>query len=463
MNMKLTHFKKWPALSALATLFWFPASARAQTMPAQKSDDSSGAAQDRDPNRQEPARFDQFLDSHREIAEQVRKDPSLLNNKEFVKNHPALQSYLQEHPGIRSEIKQDPSAFMHQEDRYDMNRGDRYGTPQEMARFDQFLDNHREISQQLRKNPSLVNDQQYLKDHPALQTYLQEHPTVRREITQNPNAFMQAEQRYDQRDNDVNRDRDRDAEHNNVARSDHTTNQNNNTGTAANVNQNQSNDADRARTDRDADRNTSANRRTDADRYDRGSDQERARFDQFLDSHRETAEQIRKDPSLANNPKFLKDHPALQTYLQDHPATRSEIKNDPNGFMQQQDRFERDRAQSAGQYGRYDNDMMRNDRDRDRTFTHSGNFGEFLNAHTRLAQQLSKDPSLVKNQEYMKDHPELQSYLDAHPEVKQELMQNPQGFVKSAQQTQPFNNGQMNNNGQAAKPPSTPDPSKPKQ
>lgn len=466
MNMKLTHFKKWPALSALAMLFWFPASVSAQTMPAQKSDDNSRAAQDRDPNRQELARFDQFLDSHREIAEQVRKDPSLLNNKEFVKNHPALQSYLQEHPGVRDEIKRDPGAFMNQEDRYDrredMSRGNRYGARQQMARFDQFLDNHREISEQLRKNPSLVNDQQYLKDHPALQTYLQDHPAVRQEITQNPNAFMQAEQRYDQRENDVNRDIDRDAEHNNVARSDHSKNQNNNTGASANVNQNQSNDADRERTDRDADRDASANRRTDADR---GSDRERTRFDQFLDSHRETAEQIRKDPSLANNPKFLKDHPALQTYLQDHPAIRSEFKNDPSGFMQQQDRFERDRAQSAGQYGRYDNDMMRNDRDRDRTFSHSGSFGEFLNAHTNVAQQLSEHPSLVKNQEYMKDHPELQSYLDAHPEVREQLMQNPQGFLKSAQQSPQFNNGHMNNNGQSAKPPSTPttDPTKPKQ
>jgi dsDNA-binding SOS-regulon protein len=194
--------KKWPALSALATLFWFCSPAGAQTMAAQKNDDSSRAVQDRDRDldRQELARFDQFLDSHREIAEQVRKDPSLLNNKEFVKNHPALQSYLQEHPGVRDQVKQDPSAFMRQEDRYDrredMRRGDRNATRQEMGRFDQFLDHHREMSEQLRKNPSLVNDQQYLQDHPALQTYLQDHPAVRQQITQNPNAFMQAEERY---------------------------------------------------------------------------------------------------------------------------------------------------------------------------------------------------------------------------------------------------------------------------
>jgi hypothetical protein len=467
MNIKATHFKRCPALSALATLLWFSASAGAQTMPDQKSDDSTRATRDRDSDRQERARFGQFLDSHREIAEQVRKDPSLLNSKEFVGNHPALQSYLQEHPGVRDEIKQDPSTFMRQEDRYDrredISRGDRNGTRPETARFDQFLDSHREIAERLRKNPSLINDQQYLKEHPALQSYLQDHPAVRQEITQNPNAFMQAEERYDQHENDVNRDRD--AEHNNVARSDRNANPNN-TATSGNVNQRQSNGTNRDRDDRDANRGTYANRNSNSDRGDRDSDrQERARFDQFLDNHRETAEQLRKDPSLANNPQFLKNHTALQTYLQDHPAVRSEIKNDPNGFMQDQDRFDRDRAQSAGRYGRYDDNIMRNGRDRDRAFTHSASFGEFLNAHTNVAQQLSKDPSLVKNQEYMKNHPELQSYLDAHPEEREQLMQNPQGFLKSAQQLQPFNNGQTNNNGQPAKPPSatTTDPTKPKQ
>ena len=39
--------------------------------------------------------------THREIAEQLRKDPSLVKNDEFVKNHPALQTYLQQHPEVR--------------------------------------------------------------------------------------------------------------------------------------------------------------------------------------------------------------------------------------------------------------------------------------------------------------------------------------------------------------------------
>ena len=61
-------------------------------------------------------------------------------------------------------------------------------------------------------------------------------------------------------------------------------------------------------------------------------------------------------------------------------------------------------------------------------------FGEFLGGHSSINEQLSKDPSLVKNDEYMQSHPELKDYLNQHPDVRQGLMQNPETFVKSSQQ-----------------------------
>ena len=80
---------------------------------------------DSDLTRQQLAAFDQFLDSHPELAEQVRKDPSLVNNEEFVENHSDLQRYLQDHPEVREGLNQNPSAVMHQEQRYDRREGDR--------------------------------------------------------------------------------------------------------------------------------------------------------------------------------------------------------------------------------------------------------------------------------------------------------------------------------------------------
>jgi len=366
-------------LSTLMTLVGVGASAHAQSVPSQ----TSRPLQDKDASRQELSRFDQFLDDHREIADQLRKDPSLVNNDEYLKDHPALQTYLQDHPGIREQIKQNPNAFMHEEARYESREDDRdrEANRQKLAHFDQFLDSHRESAEQLRKDPSLVNNDEFVKNHPALQAYLQDHPEVRQGIKENPNAFMHEEARYEVREDSHDRE---------------------------------------------------ANR------------QELARFDQFLDSHREIAEQLRKDPSLVNKDEFVKSHPALQDYLQSHPEVRQDIKQNPNAFMQQEARYDR----------------REDGMDFDRAVTHkeSANFGEFLGGHSNIAQQLSKDPSLVKNQEYLQNHPELQEYLNAHPEVREKLMANPQGFVSSAQQ---FSHS-TNSNGQGVKTPTTTtDPNKP--
>src|SRR5260370_6601033 len=90
-------------LTVIGVLFFAPANAPSQTMPAQDRDRATW---------QQLAGFDNFLDSHPEVAEQLRRDPSLVNNQEFVENHPALQEYLQQHPEVREQISQNPNGFM---------------------------------------------------------------------------------------------------------------------------------------------------------------------------------------------------------------------------------------------------------------------------------------------------------------------------------------------------------------
>jgi len=375
MNKKRLQCKKYLQwLVAPAVVFFLGAPARAQSMPSQ----ANQPTQDNDTTRQELAQFDRFLDSHPEINEQLRKNSSLVNDKEFLEKHPALQTYLQEHTAFRIEIRENPNAFMRQEESFDRNerRPDNDTTRQELAQFDRFLDSHREIGEQLRKNSSLINDKEFLEKHPALQTYLREHTAFRIEIRENPNAFMRQETQFDRheeaRENDASR-RDRDAE---------------------------GRDTDNGRRDNDATR------------------KELARFDQFADSHREIAEQLRKDPSLVNNKEFVQSHPALQAYLQENPGIREDMKENPNAFMHQENRF--DRREDAGYSGA--------------SREHLASFGEFLSGHSSVALQVSKDPSLVKNDVYVKNHPELQAYMNAHPDVQGEMKQDPQGFIKSAQQ-----------------------------
>ena len=366
MKRKSTAIQYGFAALALSTVLSV-APARAQNMAVPE--------QDVDLTHQQMAAFDQFLDNHPEIAEQVRKNPSLVNNEEFVENHPDLQRYLQQHPEVRQDLAQNPSAVMKQEQRFDRRedrdqdrdrRGDndRDITRGELANMDRFMDSHPEIAEQLRKNPSLVDNKEFVERHPELQQFLASHPGVREEMKENPNAFMNRESRFDARED--------------------------------------------ARKFEGGDRDVT-----------RG---ELANMDRFMDSHPEIAEQLRKNPALVDNKEFVEDHPALQQFLASHPGVREEYKEHPNAFMKQEERF--DQRESFEH------------RDRDVTRGELSSFHEFLEAHNNISGELSKNPSLATNQEFLENHSALRDYLKTHPNVKEELTENPQSFVKSAQQFQ---------------------------
>ena len=77
-----TYLRKWPVVLGLSMFLLLDILTKAQTTPMQSpppSNDNERSNQDRDITRRELASFDKFLDSHREIAEQVRKNPSLVD------------------------------------------------------------------------------------------------------------------------------------------------------------------------------------------------------------------------------------------------------------------------------------------------------------------------------------------------------------------------------------------------
>jgi len=417
-----------------------PTRAQSQNM----AQSTAPQTQDRDDaTRRQLASFDNFLDSHREVAEQVRKDPSLVNKQEFVSAHPALQEYLQQHPEIQKEISEHPNAFMHQEERFDRREDqarDRDVTHGELANMDRFMDSHPEIAERLRKDPSLVNDKKFEQDHPALQQFLADHPGVREEYKENPNAFMHQEERFDRREDQA---RDRDVTHGELANMDRFMDSHPEIAERLRKDPSLVNDkkfeqdhpalqqflADHPGVREEYKENPNAFMHQE-ERFDRREDQARdrdvthgelANMDRFMDSHPEIAERLRKDPSLVNDKKFEQDHPALQQFLADHPGVREEYKENPNAFMHQEERFDQ-RQDSA----------MRGDHDFNRGGLSS--FNEFLENHNDIAVELSKNPSLANNEEYVENHPALQDYLKAHPQVHQELSENPQTFLQSTQQ-----------------------------
>jgi len=59
---------------------------------------------DRNATHHELKTFEKFLDDHPAIAADLKRDPSLIANQDYLAQHPELQQFLQSHPGMLQEM-----------------------------------------------------------------------------------------------------------------------------------------------------------------------------------------------------------------------------------------------------------------------------------------------------------------------------------------------------------------------
>jgi hypothetical protein len=74
--------------------------------------------------QREVKEFDKFLDSHKNVANELRQDPQKINDQSYVSQHPELHKWLMDHSNIAREIRENPSAFMNREKTYDRSEGE---------------------------------------------------------------------------------------------------------------------------------------------------------------------------------------------------------------------------------------------------------------------------------------------------------------------------------------------------
>jgi len=424
---------------ALAAGLCFIGTSASNATPFQLGD------RDSDVTRAEIAGFDRFLDTHPGIAADLQKNPSLANDDAYLDHHTALGAYLNDHPQIRVELQENPRAFINTEARFDRNEPrEPRKVEDNIARLDAFLDYHPEIAGQLAKDPSLVDNPQYLKNHPDLQQYLQEHPSIREQIDAHPAAFMAAEARYDASGRDVNR-----AEletwvafmdtHQNIAQE-----LAKNPSLADNASYINSHPAFQEFLARNPGihgeliENTQEFMSEAANYGRRGNGAPThvnyrypgavSEFDSFLDRHPAIAQELYRNPSLAENQEYLQSHTDLQEYLQSHPNISQQLAANPRGFMDAERRYDR-LGDEARVYSRMGSAARRGVVDNDTTPGEIRAFGGFLEDHPEVAEQLRAHPSMINDQTYVGDHPQLQSFLRNNPQVAEEVKENPQVFM----------------------------------
>src|SRR5690242_12729795 len=133
------------------------------------------------PHRPSPPTIQEYFEHHPEVAGALRRNPSMLYDPEFLKTHQDVARYFDQHPEATAEAKKNPASVL---DRM-MNHDETH-----ITNLHDYLRDHPDIAQQLRKRPALLRDPEFARLHPELGQYAKDHPEECDELRQNPDRFI---------------------------------------------------------------------------------------------------------------------------------------------------------------------------------------------------------------------------------------------------------------------------------
>ena len=135
--------------------------------------------------------------------------------------------------------------------------------------------------------------------------------------------------------------------------------------------------------------------------------------DQYLDQHKDVRADLTKNPNLVNDPSYLAKHPHLKAFLEQHPNTREELKENPSAFMKSESGYEK--AENQAPAGVSQAELR--------------NWDSYLDKHKDVQADLSKNPGLIDDPNYLAKHPHLKEFLEQHPNTRAQLKAHPDAFM----------------------------------
>jgi len=119
----------------------------------------------------------------------------LINNDRFLRGHAELSDWLANHQETAQAIQADPRAAIWHE--RTAGRGEEESRPastriseRDLRSFEDYLNAHDETAQELYRNPDLINDRQFVREHRALHDWLEDHQEAAATIQATPNKFL---------------------------------------------------------------------------------------------------------------------------------------------------------------------------------------------------------------------------------------------------------------------------------
>jgi hypothetical protein len=191
----MMHQLKYPlsvvfSLAALLSLSLLVSTAAADRDYEREGRRSSSRVSERDLRS-----FDTFLDSHWETAQELYRDPELVNNDRFLRGHSDLRNWFDDHQEAAQAIQADPrGAIWHERtarrDEDERRPASTRISERDLRSFEDYLNAHDETAQELYRNPDLINDRQFVREHRALHDWLEDHQEAAATIQANPNKFL---------------------------------------------------------------------------------------------------------------------------------------------------------------------------------------------------------------------------------------------------------------------------------
>src|SRR5262249_57256635 len=91
--------------------------------------------------------LDSFLDAHWETADELYRDPELMNNDRFLRGHTELRDWLENHPDAAQAIQADPRAAIWHERTAGRYEDERRSAPSQLSerdlrRLEDYVDTH---------------------------------------------------------------------------------------------------------------------------------------------------------------------------------------------------------------------------------------------------------------------------------------------------------------------------------
>ena len=273
--------------------------------------------------------MDNYLDQHKDVDQQLKQNPALIDDATFLLQHQDLKTLLDDHSDVRAQYEQTPAYFT-QRQWYSEERDSYHNStsstppnrdstaansanvnssttnpapkpvslrpvplspaarnvapaainqvsPQDVARLQQFFEDHAQIAKELESNPSRVTDHKYLDKHKDLRNFFNEHVQLREAFVENPRYFTRREMAG---------------------------------ANAAPIVNTQP-------TNRDL-----------------------AEVDKFFRKHKDIAKQLQNNPVTGLDPGYLRHHKDLRRFFDEHAEIQVEFNHDPRYFMQRENEFE---------------------------------------------------------------------------------------------------------------------------